>query len=413
MKHRSSLTFAAVLAFLGYAAADGRAQDGLGCPPPTTIREFCKGRWTFSSIVKFPEARRWIRAKSPGSESTTDRARLTISCDHDGEEEDRDDGMTMFLWHQSLGTIGLAYSKMVSPAGLIFSMVQFDASSRRNASGTTPGTFAVLNGCALQRRRGHVTGLLFDAGQILPLSFNGVMDEDSSDWATSKTDSIDAPLPTTVDLDAWKFSGIYEFETEDEDCLTKKGLMKNHNQRSPDETLGLIASDARARTQRQYEEQKHGFWEKVCPTRRARLVVDAVAGNRPIFNVDHGSFVTHHVIGPKWDGKRFHSVTPNGDTTGPNAGMFMIDGEIEPNGSLNFFLYKPHVGKTGRLWPVAGSPTIWTTVDRFHASKQLDAYCHLDIAPSEHCATRKEKDKKWEEYWIEAWKQNHKWLQLH
>ena len=379
------------------------------------IREFCKDRWTFSSIVKFPEARRWIRGKSPGSENTTDRGRLTISCDHDGDEEDqRDDGMTMFLWHQSIGTIGLAYSKMLPPAGLIFSMVQSDASSRRGASGTTPGTFAVLNRCELQRRGGHVTGLLFDAGQILPLSFNGVTDKESSDWAISKTDSVATTTATPPDLDAWKFSGIYEFETEDEDCLTKKGLMKSYKQRSPDETLGLLISqDARARTQHQYEDQKSGFWENVCPPRKARLVVDTVAGDRPIFNVDLGTFITHHVIGPKWDGKRFHSVTPNGDTTGPNAGMFKIDGEMEPDGSLKFFLYKPNVGRTGRLWPVAGSPKIWMTVDQFHAVKQLDAYCHLDIAPPEHCASWKDKDKKWEEYWLEVWKQTQKSLQLH
>ena len=174
MKHRSSRTFSVALAFVACAVAEGRAQDGFVCPPSTTIGEFCKDRWTFSSIVKFPEARRWIRGKS---EYTTDRARLTISCDHDGREEDhRDDRMTMFLWHQSIGTIGLAYSKMLPGAGLIFSMLPFDGSSR-SASGTTPGTFAVLNRCELQRRGGHVSGLLFDAGQILPQSFNGVMDK--------------------------------------------------------------------------------------------------------------------------------------------------------------------------------------------------------------------------------------------
>jgi hypothetical protein len=413
MKHRSSRTFslALALAFAACALAEGRAQDGIVCPPSTTIGDFCKDRWTLSSIVKFPEAKRWIRGKSPGSENTTDRARLTISCDHDGVEKDhRDDGMTMFLWHQSVGTIGLAYSKMLPGAGLIFSMVQFDASSR-NASGTTPGTFAMLNRCELQRRGGHVTGLLFDASQILPLSFNGIMDKDSSDWTTSKTESVETTVSPS-DLDALKFSGIYEFEREDEECLTKKGLMKSDKQRSPDERLGLISQDLRVRTQQQYENQRSGSWENVCPPRKARLVVDAVAGDRPIFNVHFGTFVAHHVVGPKWDGKRFHSVTPNGDTTGPNAGMFKIDGEMEEDGSLNFFLYKPNVGKTGRLWPVVGSPKIWMTVDRFHAVKQLDAYCHLDIAPPEHCASWKDKDKKWLEYWIEVWKQNQKWLQL-
>jgi hypothetical protein len=279
--------------------------------------------------------------------------------------------------------------------------------------GATPGTFAVLNRCELQQKGGHVTGLLFDAGQILPLSFNGVMDKESSDWAVSKTETVAPTTATPSDLDAWKFSGIYEFETEDEDCLTKKGLMKTDQQRSPEERLGLLKSpDVRARTQQQYEHQKSRFWENICPPRKARLVVDAVAGNRPIFNVHFGTFVTHHVVGSKWDSKRFDSVTPNGDTTGPNAGMFKIDGEIEQDGSLKFILYKPNIGKTGRLWPVVDSPKSWMTVDSFHAVKQLDVYCHLDIAPAEHCASWKERDKKWEEYWIEAWKQIQKWIQL-
>src|SRR5208282_712180 len=142
--------------------------------------------------------------------------------------DEHSDGMTMFLWHQSIGTIGLAYSRMLPPAGLIFSMVQFDASSRRGASGTTPGTFAVLNRCELQRRGGHVTGLLFDAAQILPLSFNGVMDKESSEWATSRAESVAADTASPADADRWKFSGIYEFEKDDEDCLTKKGLMKRY-----------------------------------------------------------------------------------------------------------------------------------------------------------------------------------------
>lgn len=411
MKDRSSRTFSLTLAFVTCMAAEGRAQDGFVCPPHMNISEFCKDRWTFSSIVEFPQARRWIRAKMPGSENTTDRARLTISCDHDQDRNQSDDGMTMFLWHESIGTIGLAYSKMFPPAGLSFSMVQFDASSRRNASGMTPGTFAVLNRCELER--GRVIGLLFHSGRILPLSFYGVMEQESSDWAISKLDSVASNTATPIEPDAWKFSGIYEFETEDDDCLMKKGLMKGPKQLSQDERLGLLSSqDARVRTQQQYREQKLKFWEKVCPPRKARLVVDTVAGDRPIFNVHFNTFVTHHIVGPKWDGKRFASVTPNGDTTGPNAGMFKIEGEMGQDGSLKFFLYKPNIGRTGRLWPVVGSPKIWMTVDRFHAVKQLDTYCHLDIAPPEHCTSWKDKNKKWETYWIDVWEQNQKWLQL-
>jgi hypothetical protein len=75
-------------------------------------------------------------------------------------------------------------------------------------------------------------------------------------------------------------------------------------------------------------------------------------------------------------------------------------------------LYKPNIGRTGRLWPVVGSPKIWMTVDRFHAVKQLDAYCYLDIAPPEHCTSWKDKNKKWETYWIDVWNQNQKWPQL-
>src|SRR5262249_18119170 len=147
---------------------------------------------------------RWIQEKNPGSEHSSDGARVTISCDHDGVEADnraredknsqgQGDGMTMFLWHQTTGTVGLAYSKMLpNGAGLIFSRLPFDPARRRAASGTTPGTFALLNTCELLRGRVH--GLIFGASQIVPLSFSGEIDGDSSDWDQSGTVSA---LPST------------------------------------------------------------------------------------------------------------------------------------------------------------------------------------------------------------------------
>jgi hypothetical protein len=378
----------------------------------------CDGRWTISSIVKFPQVERWIREKNPGSEHSSDRARVTISCDHDEDKADnktgddkntrgQSDGMTMFLWHQSVGTVGLAYSRMVpNGAGLIFSMVGLDRASRRTAAGTTPGTFAILNACELLW--GRVKGLIFVAGQTVPLSFSGKidLDLDSSDWDQSGTvsarPSTRGPSDQEVAMKAWEFSGIYEFAMEDEDCLIKKGLMK----RAPIETLGDIASESqRMRTRQQYIAQPNRYWEKVCPHRKALLVVDAVAGETPIYNLDQGSFVSHHVIGPSpsWDDSepRFYSVTPNGDTTGPNLGMFKIDGEINPDG-LRFFIFRPHQGKTGRLWPVADSPKIWMTVDRFHAVKKLDVYCYLHIRPDKDCILWNRRD--WDGYLHEFWK---------
>ena len=96
------------------------------------------------------------------------------------------------------------------------------------------------------------------------------------------------------------------------------------------------------------------------------------------------------------------SVTPNGDTTGPHLGMFKIDGEISPDGSLDFFIFKPHLGKTGRLWPVVGLPKVWMTVDRFHAVKKLDVYCYLHIRPDKDCISWKHQD--WDGYLHEVWK---------
>lgn len=432
MKHPLSRTFAAALAFVACLATDSLAQDRPGCAAPSNVHEFCDKRRTVSSIVTFPQAQRWIG--NHGLKNASGRARITISCDHDGDEgntgekttEDKNtpsqsDGMTMFLWNPATGTIGLAYSKMFDQAGLVFSMVPFERSNRRSASGTTPGTFVLLNRCELLR--GYVTGLIFNAGQIVPLNFHGSIDRDSSDWDQSGTESA---LPSTGGPSAkeaamsmtassansgavtpWDFSGIYEFEMEDEDCLTRRGLMKSYKQRSPEEMLGYILPESRRLTRQQQMVQPSRYWEKVCPPRKARLVVDAVAGDTPIYNLDHGTFVTHYVIG-KWDGHHFHSVTPNGDTTGPNRGMFKIDGEINPNGSLDFFLFEPNLGKTGRLWPVSGSPKIWMTVEPFHALKKLDVYCYLGIRPKKDCVSWDGQD--WDGYLYEVWKQTQKSL---
>lgn len=171
--------------------------------------------------------------KNPGSENSSDLARVNISCDHDGDRinaggKNRDhkdaqgqsDGMTMFLWRPTIGTIGLAHSKMLGQRGLVFSMMPFDRPTRRSTSGTTPGTFVILNRCELLQ--GHLNGVIFQGGQIVPLSFTGKIDQDLFDWDQSNTISA---LPSTKEsAQTWDFSGIYEFDMEDEDCLTKKVL---------------------------------------------------------------------------------------------------------------------------------------------------------------------------------------------
>jgi hypothetical protein len=94
-------------------------------------------RWTVSAIVTFPQAQRWALEKNPGSENSSARARVTISCDVDGDAasaetnaddetpdhkdtQGQSDGMTMFLWHQTTGTTGLEYSKILDQRGSSF-----------------------------------------------------------------------------------------------------------------------------------------------------------------------------------------------------------------------------------------------------------------------------------------------------
>jgi len=80
----------------------------------------------------------------------------------------------------------------------------------------------------------------------------------------SGTSSATVALPK---VDPWDFSGIYEFETEDEACLTKKGLMKLYEQRSSNETLGYILPELKMLTRQQQIAQPNKYWETVCPPR--------------------------------------------------------------------------------------------------------------------------------------------------
>jgi len=369
-----------------------------------------------SFAVNMPDFRRWLRLQSPAAKKQDHRARVTISCDHDV-----DDGMTMFIWHETFGTTGLAYSALVGDKGLVFSMVPLDASMRRASSATTPATLAILNKCEL--RKGHFQGLLFGGSQVLPQDLFGSADGNSTtDWigdvagtppTSSKDSTVDkqevdpvgVPFSTLSvadkpQVDPWEFSGIYEFEADDENCLRQKGFMKLEG--SDSLAPGLLAKQRRKAGPSKDPNQN-------CPLRKGWLIVDAKAGDPPIYNLDHGSFVSHHLIGPKWDGgARFQSVTPNGDTTGPTAGMFKIEGEVQPDGTLNFYLLRPNIGKIGRLAPEQGAsdkewPKVWKTVAPIHAVKQLDAYCHLHIRDNDDCASWNNKD--WTEYLSQARKE--------
>ena len=244
---------------------------------------------------------------------------------------------------------------------------------------------------------------------MLPQSLSGIEDAGSAtDWLSDLEVTPPAPRTNSVvdslQVDPWQFSGIYEFETADENCLRQKGFMNPNGAESP-------ASRTPPKPQRRPHPDKDP--NDSCPLRKGWLVVDAMAGDTPIYNLDHGSFVSHHLIGPKWDGRdHFQSVTPNGDTTGPTAGMFKIEGEVRPDGTLNFYLLRPNIGKTGRLAPEPGSsdkewPRVWKTIAPIHAVKQLDVYCHLHIRAKDDCASW---NKNWTEYLNEARKQTRRSL---
>jgi hypothetical protein len=432
MKHSSSRLFAVVLAF-ACAPSDGHAQEEPGCKAFPTIQTFCANRRTISSVVKFPQVKK-LNEVEKSSRNRSYQARVTISCDHpegevaadpadgaSGASRSPETGMSMWLWHESIGTIGLTYSRRLDPAGLVFSTVQYEQTTRRNASGTTPGTFALLNRCALAN--GNVDGLIFDGNLIVPLSFKGDIDQDwferdisgtlppdlakmgpkARALAISKEDVKSSPAadPAPTDSAKWDFSGIYEFEMEDEPCLIKHRFMKKYQDRSPEEMLGLVPEEMQTHMLEMRKSKKH--LEKTCPPTKGWLVIDAVAGDMPIFLLGHGSFVSHHLAATNWeDGKQFHSITPNGDTTGPNGGMFKIDGVIK-DGRLHFYVFRPNLGKTGRMWPVTGLANRWIALEPFVAEKKRDIYCHLNMSPT-NCDEWNKKD--WDSYIEEMWKYN-------
>jgi hypothetical protein len=344
----------------------------------------------------------------------------------------------MFLWHETIGTIGLAYSMKLGASGLIFSMVPLaDPGSRRSASGTTPGTFAIVNMCQLEND--YINGLFFMGNQPIPLWFFGRKDEGTSgSWpidaevsasnSTSTSATIDPEPPVASDtspdaspaaatgFDRLKFSGIYEFDAEDEVCLVSAGLMEEYQKRPPSEKLGMLPADPGRAPSRESIKS----WEHHCPLLKGRLVVVAADGLSPIYNLDHGTYVSHHVVGgepviiPNVDKTyRFQSLTPNGDTTGPNNGMFKIDGTFySQDGSLDFYVVRPNLGMTGRLRPLdrpAGRPMIWETFKPFHARKRLDFYCKIGLRSEKDCDGL---NKEWDEYLLAAWNQHEKLMNM-
>jgi hypothetical protein len=377
-----SIAVAMITAVVACSIGNCVGQEQSSCIPAESIDKFCSGRSTMSYIVKVPQASKWLhrlvgtRQTGSGlyanSKNIPDQARVTISCDHDSTDQPA----TMFLWHETIGTIGLAYSAALGPKGLMFSTVPLlDPGNRRSASGTTPGTFVIVNMCQLQND--YINGLFFNGNQPIPLWFYGQEDGRSrTNWPTdlevSAANSMSTGAPgdlkhptasnsrsdvspnnaAPTDFDRLKFSGIYEFDTEDEVCLANIGLMQRYEQRPPSEKLGKLPPYAEERA----NIERVKFWERRCPPLKGRLIVVAWNGGPPIHNLDHGTHVSHHVIGSQpivlpGDGTyRFQSMTPNGDTTGPNNGMFKIDGRFYPQDeSLDFFVVRPNLGMTGRL----------------------------------------------------------------
>jgi hypothetical protein len=282
----------------------------------------------------------------------------------------------------------------------------------------------------------HIKGLFFNGNQPIPLWFSGQEDRRSRrNWpidpevsASNSTSTSDPKRPMAPDTDATattaapreldplKFSGIYEFDAEDEVCLVNIGLMRSYEQRPPSEKLGKMPADA----ERPPSVELVRSWERRCPPLKGRLVVVSWDGLPPLYNLDHGTHVSHHVIGsqpviiPNWDSTyRFQSMTPNGDTTGPNSGMHKIEGRFySQDGSLDFFVVRPNLGMTGRLRPLdrpAGRPMSWTTYEAFHAKKRLDFYCKIGLRSERECDGW---NKDWDEYLLEAWKQHEKLMDL-
>ena len=63
--------------------------------------------------------------------------------------------------------------------------------------------------------------------------------------------------------------------------------MKNYKEFSENEALGDIAPELRVFTRQLEMEHPNRYWEKLCPPRKAMLVVDALAGETSIYNLDH------------------------------------------------------------------------------------------------------------------------------
>lgn len=101
--------------------------------------------------------------------------------------------------------------------------------------------------------------------------------------------------------------------------------MKNYKEFSENEALGDIAPELRVFTRQLEMEHPNRYWEKLCPPRKAMLVVDALAGETSIYNLDHGSFVTQiasllsypgpdlNGVDAPLDGRKFIDTLRNGN----------------------------------------------------------------------------------------------------
>jgi hypothetical protein len=421
---RPTIVAATVLASVGYQATSCGAQDQRPCLAPQSIETFCAHLSTISYIVKIPQVARWLRTHST-TKDITDQARITISCDHFSDNQP----VTMVLYQEVVGTIGLAYSAEVGSKGRIFSAVPLDPAGRRSTSGTTPGTFAIINMCQLQNDQ--INGLLFNGNLPLPLWFHGKEEKRSrigwsADVTVAPSNQTEIASDTESDatsiaavpreFDRLKFSGIYGFDAEDEVCLADKKLMLPYHERSAPERLGVLTPGQ----ERQLSAKQVKSWERRCPRLKGSLVVVAWDDGVPIYNFDHGTHVSHYLVGtlPVMVSKSgglytFQSTTPNGDTTGPNTGMSKIDGKFDSkNESIDFFVFRPNSGKMGRLRPVdqpSGRSRSWATYAPFHATKRLDIYCKIGLRSERDCNGR---NKNWDAYLHEIAKQRDKLIGL-
>jgi hypothetical protein len=420
---RPTIVAATVLAAVACHATNCGAQDQRPCIAPQSIETFCAHLSTISYIVQMPQVTRWLHTHL-STKDISDQTRITISCDHFSNDQP----VTMVLYHEVVGTIGLAYSAEIGSKGRIFSAVPFDPAGRRTTSGTTPGTFAIVNMCQLQNDQ--INGLFFHGNMPFPLWFHGKEEKRSrirwpghvtvapSNQTAMASAQSDATLMAAIprEFDRLKFSGIYEFDAEDEVCLADNKFMLPYHERSAPERLGVLTPDQ----ERQLGTKQVNSWERHCPPLKGRLVVVAWDDGVPIYNFDHGTHISHHLVGtlpvmvPKSGGLyTFQSTTPNGDTTGPNTGMYKIDGLFDPKaGSIDFFVFRPNLARTGRLRPLdqrTGRPQGWATYAPFHATKRLDIYCKIELRSERDCDGW---NKNWDAYLGEIAKQREKLIGL-